>query len=75
MIAASPAIASIGLADFASVNGMITTVTELASATHAIRKAMFGPVSLRSSMIGNAIAAELPVTITAISATWPMLRV
>ena len=36
---------------------------------------MFGPVSLRSSMIGNAIAAELPVMITAISATWPMFRV
>jgi len=50
---------------------MMMTVTESASATHATRKATLGPASLRSSMIGKAIAAELPVTITAINAGWP----
>lgn len=74
MIAASPASASSGLADLAIVSGMITTVTESASATHAIRNATFGPERLRSWRIGNAIAAELPVMMTASNAGWPTPR-
>ncbi len=74
MIARSPPIASSGLPDLTSVSGMMITVTESARATHAIRNATFGPASPRSSRIGNAIAAELPVRITAISAGWPTAR-